>query len=409
MSFVKSFRHNLKQSRPVLQALSLVLNLLAPFIRRDKKLVLCGAMNGRWYGDNSKYVYEWILNNRKDLKPIWITRNTQLYHELLARKVPVAKSNSLKGLLLLLKADKGTFTNSLLDLAPNTLIFPKHIRLIALRHGRSVKRVRFARMEHQISKSEQRERESESNHIAYAISTSEFISDLQEECLQIGRHKHVVTGYPRNDYISRPLPEQVELWGSFIKNIRHKKVILYAPSWRHGRAATHFFPFDDFDPGKLGAYLEKHQLLLLLRPHANDFTQHPELVKQLSEMASSSSSIRLATHNHFPDINAIIPFVDVLVSDYSALYHDFLLLNRQVLFIPYDYEEFSKKNGFLYDYQNMLPGPWLKSMGDFINEMEAILAGEDRFADKRLQLTDMIHQYKDDCSCERVVALLDNL
>ena len=44
--------------------------------------------------------------------------------------------------------------------------------------------------------------------IVAAISTSDFISSIQEEVLRIGQEKHFVTGYPRNDLLlSIPLKE----------------------------------------------------------------------------------------------------------------------------------------------------------------------------------------------------------
>ena len=188
-----------------------VLRGLVPAVARlpkDDRLVLFGAMNGTWYGDNSRHLYEWVLAHRPDVRAVWMTRDQEVHRRRRAEGRPVALSSSPRGIRLLWRARAAAFSNSLRDIAPDPALAPRSLRLLALRHGRSVKRVRFARLGHQISAEEARARRQEGDMIDYAISTSEFISDLQEECLRIGRAKHVVTGYPRNDALFEVSPRQ---------------------------------------------------------------------------------------------------------------------------------------------------------------------------------------------------------
>ena len=379
------------------------------FVTKDDTLVLFGAMNGNYYGDNSRHVFQWVLKNRPDLNPVWLTRNNVVHNQLKSQNLPVALSNSILGLRLLYKAKVALFTNSFSDFAYDVKTVPAELNLIALRHGRSVKRIRFARKEHKISEEEARLRRKEGKMIRFAISTSEFISDMQEECLQVGREKHAVTGYPRNDiFFDTPHLIKKE-WLKFLGDQRFNKTILYGPSWRHGREATRFFPFDDFNKEELFDCLKTNQVLLLLRPHVNDLRKYKSLKEFLSELANESINIRFAPHDVFPDVNSILPFVDTLISDYSALYHDFLLLDRPLMFIPYDYKDFEKQNGFLYDYFETLPGPAINTFKEFCAHTELLIKGEDPFAEKRRKVTDKIHTYKDANSCVRVAALIDKL
>ena len=387
----------------------LISSTIPYLIPKNRKKIIFGSMNGQYYGDNSKHLYEWILANRKDLAPIWVTKNKNVFKYLRSEGRPVKLANTYSSIYHLFTAKVGLFTNSLKDIALHPNLVPKTIKLIALRHGRSVKKIRFARENHKLSKEEAYERKRESDRICYVISTSEFISDIQEKCLRVGREKHIVTGYPRNDQIFSPCSHNFQHWKTYLGNLKPSKVVLYGPSWRHGRNFTQFFPFDDFDAYELKNYLEKNNILLLLRPHMNEYEKSKNLVKFLKDLSSLSPNIRLCMHDDFADVNTLLPFVDILISDYSALYHDFLLLDKPMIFIPYDYDEFKKQNGFLYDYFKNLPGKSVGSFNDFLHELNNLCIGEDKFIKKRQILRDKIHAYQNGSSCERVVDLVDSI
>ena len=74
------------------------------------------------------------------------------------------------------------------------------MKLLAPRHGRSVKKVDMqqTRIDY-LRKVYDQERD---EMIHGAISTSEFISEVQELVLRIGADKHFITGYPRNDALT---------------------------------------------------------------------------------------------------------------------------------------------------------------------------------------------------------------
>src|SRR5512144_2811586 len=59
---------------------------------KDDRLVLFGAMNGAWYGDNSRHLYEWLLAHRLDVRAVWMTRDEGVHRRLRAEGKPVALS-----------------------------------------------------------------------------------------------------------------------------------------------------------------------------------------------------------------------------------------------------------------------------------------------------------------------------
>ena len=56
------------------------------------------------YFDNSKWLYEYVISNEKQINAIWITRSREIFNKLSNENKPVLMANSLKGILFSLKA-----------------------------------------------------------------------------------------------------------------------------------------------------------------------------------------------------------------------------------------------------------------------------------------------------------------
>ena len=63
----------------------------------------------------------------------------------------------------------------------------------------------------------------------------------------------------------------------------------------------------------------------------------------------SFSNIILLEENDVSDINTILPFVDILISDYSGVVLDYLILDRPIIPTSFDLEEYITKDRELYE------------------------------------------------------------
>jgi len=220
-------------------------------------------------------------------------------------------------------------------------------------------------------------------------------------CLNIWINKSVVTWYPRNDIFFSTERKNIIKTSGFN--------IIYSPSWRHWRGFTKFFPFKDFDIDELIKFLEKNKINIFLRPHKNDLIKYKELRDFFSELTNKSKNIQLATHDLYPDVNEILPDFDAMISDYSAIYHDFLLLDKPLLFIPYDFDDFENQNWFLYNYKEKLPGALVKNIDDFYVELNNLINKKDVYYKQRKELGNLVHTFKDWDSSKRVYDLILDL
>lgn len=154
--------------------------------------------------------------------------------------------------------------------------------------------------------------------------------------------------------------------------------VLYAPTHKDGQYSTTLFPFEDTDVEALRAHLEDHDIQLLLRMHP------------VEEESGAYDDLVDGTHIHYvgqdvaPSPMELLPYVDVLVTDYSSIYVDFLPFDRPIVFVPDRHDEFSDVRGIAFDYERYFPGKSVRSMSVFLDHVTDIAReDEDGYGEQR--------------------------
>ena len=407
-------KRNLIEGRLLYPLIAALRQILSIFVPTDSGLVLFGFTND--VKGNSGHVYEWLVERDVgDLSPVWMTSDKSLYEELSANGYPVAYRQSLRGQLLLLRAEVACYDG----MYRHTL----HDRLtkIKIRHEIPIKDGPEAAKE-AVTPTDV------PNH-DYVVTTSEFLAEKQlayhrarKGGDKVRREQFVNLGFPRNDVLFDVPDELQRRWDTFVGDQEFDQVILYAPTRRrhdeYETKNTDLFPFDDFDLDHLNSLLEQLDALLLVRLHPSDARrvssddhtyetrhEHDKLAEFLEELCSTER-IRLASNEEFSDTNEILQFTDVLITDYSTVYHTFLLFDRPMLFFPYDYEDFEESFGFKYDYYQHLPGPAIDSFDEFSEYLSNLVNGEDPHREPRAQLRENIHDHWNGRATERTVEFI---
>jgi CDP-glycerol glycerophosphotransferase (TagB/SpsB family) len=373
---------------------------------KGSDIVLFGARDGQYYMDNSRALFEWFIDNQKKGSYYWMTTSPLVYKYLKAKNRPVVRIDSLKGVILLNKAKYAFYSNRLLDFAVHHLAVPSTLKIIFLSHGQSVKNTRLA-VNTGVDRGYQRDTIKASAQMAFAVTTSPFMAQVQAKSNGLDPEAYELTGFPRNDWMFNPPEEAYKEWNSFTGGKKYSKVILYAPTWRRNEPKTMMFPFKDFNAVQLANYVQENNILLLLRPHVQELTNNPKCRAVIDQLTALTGNIRLATIRHFVEANFLLPFVDALISDYSSIYHDFLLLDRPMYFIPYDLNSFDQVNGFKYPYRENLPGPMINTQKEFIMELNNLKNNADHYSSHRAKLRAMIYTHVDGKSCERLAKILE--
>jgi len=188
-------------------------------------------------------------------------------------------------------------------------------------------------------------------------------------------------GYPRYDRIAElrngSAPWLPAASRTLIERLGDKRRILYAPTHKDGRAATTLFPLEEFEPAALRDTLARENCVLLLRMH---------LLEEQGGAYDSlvdGETILYAGRDFSVSPLELLPFVDVLVTDYSSIYMDFLPFDRPIVFVQDSHDHFATVRGFAFDYDRYFPGRKVKRWGEFVAALERSLAGDDGCQEER--------------------------
>ena len=144
-----------------------------------------------------------------------------------------------------------------------------------------------------------------------------------------------------------------------------RKTILYAPTFR-GNQKEARAP-EDLDLELLNRLLGSRYNLVI--------KQHP-FVKMRRPVPEALSGFACDVTDTM-QIEDLLMACDVCISDYSSVVFEYALLERPILFFAGDLEEYEDWRGFYYPYEEMTPGPVLRTSAEVARELIELEKGFD--------------------------------
>ena len=380
----------------LIDLITLFTRLLEGFFSKDKNLITIFFTEHN-FADNSRYFLEYLYSNpdhKYDVKVL--VKNKVLFDEISLKYPNITYySKSLSGMKLFLKTKNIVISHG----SDASYFFPyfldiKSKNIINLWHGIPLKRLSL-----QVKGIREAKSRSRFQKFSSICAASTFEQFLLASCFEMHIDDVWITGTPRNDYLLYPNNELLKE-----HSYLNKKVILYAPTWREYGDRSSFFPFEDKDLECLNAFLETQDAYLLMRGHREE-------MERISENYGEEKLSRIlpAHQEFFPDAQRLLAHVDVLVTDYSSIYLDFLLLDKPMIFIPYDLEQYQSYRGFLFDYDTHTPGDKVGTQAEFIASIDRALNKPDLGAKERALMKNLFHTYEDGKSSERILEQINKM
>ena len=337
---------------------------LQRFLPRNNNLLIFGAWSGQRYSDNSRALYEYMLANHSEYKCVWITKNKEVYERLLLENKPVAMAYSLNGIKICLQASIAIVTNTIADFNQYCLNGAKNIFLW---HGMPLKKILaddtssggiFRKKNNKIRKII-----ATFIHPWYAINpiktitSARFFIPFLSSAFHLREDDIICTGLPRCDWLFWPRRERI------IDDIRKKypgcTILFYMPTFRTAAWTGKIFnPFEgyEFDKEELDKVLCSSNTVFLYKPHFVDSNimlgiDHPRFIK-IGDL-------------DYDNLYYLLAQIDVLMTDYSSVYFDFLSLKKPILLAPFDYDEYIiNARAHYFDYWTLMEGIKAKNWQD---------------------------------------------
>ncbi|WP_174614885.1 glycosyltransferase [Virgibacillus ihumii] len=223
---------------------------------------------------------------------------------------------------------------------------------------------------------------------AFILSPNKFTTDILKNGFRLNHLYNgtiVEEGYPRIDLtVNADKDELAQLLAEEQIDLGNKKTILYAPTWK-GDAGSK--PRNDIeqisnDVNKLEEkFGNEYKILMKVHPFLYKFAiEEPQLKGKL-----------------VPDTfetNELLSVVDILITDYSSIFFDYLVTGKPILFYMWDYDDYNKNRGMYIDTDN-LPGPICTDIEDLIESIGDINNVQKNYEEVYQSFTDQFcyHDY----------------
>lgn len=363
-------------------------------IPKQKGLVLCNAWFGQKYIDNPKFVYEYLLEH-SDYKVCWLTKNKTIYNQLKAEGKPVEMANSLAGIIKQIRAQAVFSTVQFQEynqwLLTNTIY-------IDLGHGHPIKDPGKNLLQEPVASLQ---KIYVNNLHYYGIKASEFAAEKYQDVVPVHRDHIFISDFARNDVF---IDEKLRIGKNDVvdKLKSGRKAIVYMPTHRSdGRVKLDMSAILPLDA--IQSFCEQNNYAFLIKKH---FYHRNE-----TEDLSKYNNIFDITSEPDLDPQVLLYQADVLISDYSACYIDFLLLDRPLMFYQYDLDEYQKKERSIYiPFETLDIAPISYSREDFIECLTVACSAKDPYKEKRNAFTPhYFKNIKQENGRQKVKEILDDL
>jgi len=366
--------------------------------RKKKQMILVGTADGLFI-DNVKYFFLHLEKAKPDLKHYFLTSNSLVFKNLTNHFDNILFYPSLKSMWIMLRSGIVVMDNTVLD-QKFRFVFLKGAKHIQIWHGAGIKKfwnnnpkLTTRILQPYFAFTEKK------RHFDSFISTSEFFTkNYFQQAFQ--SHQFPRTGYPRNDIFWQDNPydkfiflETDDKCLQKIKEFKEKnnKVIAYVPTFRGVRGQGNNAPA--FDMVRLNQFAEENNLLFV-------FKLHPILSNSNAELEFD----RILWHESNKDIYPILLYCDAMITDYSSIFMDYMILNRPILFYMYDKEDYEERDRELCDfYQDFMIGKQAHQQSELeTNILEALFLGSQNQEKRKIAL-DTTFQHQDANSSQRLL------
>ncbi len=199
-----------------------------------------------------------------------------------------------------------------------------------------------------------------------------------------------------------------------IRKDRDKTYIIWMPTYRQHTRADSLRIENNFPLGlpviksteqmaEINEFLKENNTILYLRPHpAQDVS-----VMKLDEM----SNIVIADNKYLngTQIYDFLTGTDALITDYSSVYYDYLMIDRPIALAIEDLDDFRAKWPMYFDdFKANYKCPYIYTVDDLKKFIKDVATDNDEYREERTKAKERFNDFTDGKTCERIYKFMVN-
>lgn len=382
-----------------------LIKILSVFVKKDSKLWLIGMDDGGGVklSGNSWYLLQYLKTYKTDINVVCVTSDKFVAKELSKINVNYVVPNTFRAMLLALRSSVNFICGELHDEIPN---FSKRKTLkIHLWHGVPLKKIfygskksmeRYANRSFKMKIWEMLVGRVELEEYDAIIYTSESFKKIMQEAFN--NPNVYLTGQPRDDIFYKAYNREELLNEMGLSEYHDYKIVSYLPTFRDTLDKKNNYRIFD-KKNEVLKKLEENKILIIQKDH-----------NTILKSREKNGNVIHLTNN--VETQKLLLVSDLLITDYSSVYIDYLNLLRPIVFYCYDLEKYTSQDREIYfDYFDDLitPGPKVRTEQDLEATIFNLLDQKANYQNERERSLDFYQAYRDGKNSERVVTLTQKL
>lgn len=343
----------------IFEIISILTFTITKWIPKKKNLWVFGSWFGRSQSDNSKAFSDYVNKIDKSIQIVWIVNDLSEY--ALDYGKPI-KRNSIKSLRYLCRAEVAVMNQGFGDLAAYNFLGGCY--KVQLTHGVGWKK--FAKDTLKLTGSFKDRLYLKCfdylNTYDLYVTPSENQISVMKSSLNAKDDNIIRCGQPRNEVLFSEV--YLENCKKVIKKKlgidEETKLIVYMPTFRDNTEEVFSFA----DPSIRDELLRSERengFVVLEKPHPVSFERLRNKYLELNEgvlfVPNEKAEVMLAA-------------ADVLITDYSSCFFDYLILDRPIIHYLYDYEYYvNSDRGVYYDLMDVVAGDTPKTIQELLTSI----------------------------------------
>lgn len=236
---------------------------------------------------------------------------------------------------------------------------------------------------------------------SYFLCASPMFAEIIKKCFRLSDDQVFIGGNPRNDYlfVKKEIKKLLSLENC-------EKIIMFMPTFRQSKDvnrndASKEFPILDIENiHGFDEYLKSRKTVLIIKPHPYQ--------NSIGFLRQEFGNIKVLYNEDFTHLGLklyeVLGSMDALLTDFSSVYFDYLVLDKPIGFTIDDYESYSSKRGYLFDNPlELMPGKKILNLNELKVFIDEIADGIDDYKEDRNRVNELCNTFITPDASERIV------